>query len=397
MEKFSLFGENLQTKTFWWLMLLSSVFVFGYGAYGILSFSAAQSAMLFVTLFITALINQHQFTIPQTRITFSAKKLIVFWGIVWLGVPGGILLAIAVSAAQYKTALKDKKQWLLGASVEIISTFAAGNVFYFVLKTLAGFEEVAVAGNSTPIGWLTIAALSIALAHYLFSGTLSSIFQKLENDSAISDYWKGNFVPSLVKYSLGIVAAFILHFAFLQFGLYFGLVILPMTVFGHFAYRLHVTRFEQKTREITEASRIHLATVEALATAIDARDQVGVGHVRRTQIYAVGIGELLGLSTTELQALNTGALLHDIGKLAVPDHILNKPGRLTPAELEKTKIHAVVGASILEKVEFSYPVVPTVKHHHEMWDGNGYPDGLKGENIPLTARILTIADAYDTL
>jgi diguanylate cyclase (GGDEF)-like protein/putative nucleotidyltransferase with HDIG domain len=95
--------------------------------------------------------------------------------------------------------------------------------------------------------------------------------------------------------------------------------------------------------------------------------------------------------------LRTGALLHDIGKLAVPDHILNKPEKLTPAELEKTKIHSVVGASILEKIDFDCPVVPTVKYHHEWWDGSGYPEGLRGEDIPLTARILSVADAYDTL
>jgi diguanylate cyclase (GGDEF)-like protein/putative nucleotidyltransferase with HDIG domain len=124
---------------------------------------------------------------------------------------------------------------------------------------------------------------------------------------------------------------------------------------------------------------------------------MGLGHVRRTQIFAVGIGELLGLSESEISALRTGALLHDIGKLAVPDHILNKPEELTHAEAEKIKIHSSVGASILEKVGFDTPVVPTVKYHHEAWDGSGYPEGLRGENIPLTARILAVADAYDTL
>ncbi len=162
-------------------------------------------------------------------------------------------------------------------------------------------------------------------------------------------------------------------------------------------YRIHIKSLEQKTKEITEFSRVHLATVEALATAIDARDQVGLGHVRRTQIYAVGIGKILGLSENEINALRTGALLHDIGKLAIPDHILSKPGSLTAAELEKTKIHPVVGASILDKVGFDYPVIPTVKYHHECWDGRGYPEGLQGESIPLTARILGVADAYDTL
>ncbi len=182
---------------------------------------------------------------------------------------------------------------------------------------------------------------------------------------------------------------------------YFGagvtLLLLPFIVVGFFAYRMHLRRLAEKTREISEASRVHLATVEALATAIDARDQVGVGHVRRTQIYAVGLGRILGLSENEIDALRTGALLHDIGKLAIPDHILNKPGSLTPAELEKTKIHPEVGALILEKVGFNSPVIPTIKYHHEYWNGRGYPEGLSKEQIPLTARILAVADAFDTI
>jgi len=164
---------------------------------------------------------------------------------------------------------------------------------------------------------------------------------------------------------------------------------------GAFYYALRKA-FEQRTHQVREAGRLHLATVEALATAIDARDQIGFGHVRRTQIYAVGLGEILGLGECDINSLHTGALLHDIGKLAVPDHILNKPGSLTASEMEKVKIHASVGASILEKVGFPYPVVPTVRYHHEFWDGSGYPEGLKGRNIPLTARILAIADAYDS-
>jgi len=170
-----------------------------------------------------------------------------------------------------------------------------------------------------------------------------------------------------------------------------------LIVFTNILYRVHVNSIEQKTKQLTEFNRVHLATVEALATAIDARDQVGLGHVRRTQIYAVGIGKILDLPENEIDALRTGALLHDIGKLAVPDHILNKPGGLTAAELEKTKIYPMVSAAILEKVGFDYPVIPTIKYHHECWDGRGYPEKLKGENIPLTSRILAVADAYDTL
>ncbi len=185
--------------------------------------------------------------------------------------------------------------------------------------------------------------------------------------------------------------------AFYQFGPQFGFVLVPAVLFAVAAYRIHLKRLAEKTLEISEASRVHLATVEALATAIDARDQTASGHVRRTQIYAVGIGRLLGLPENEIEALRTAALLHDIGKLAIPDHILNKPERLTPAEIEKTKVHVRVAASILDKVGFTNPVVPTVKYHRERWDGSGYPDGLAGDDIPLTARVLAVADSYDTL
>lgn len=194
-----------------------------------------------------------------------------------------------------------------------------------------------------------------------------------------------------------IAALLVAAVGFLYFGAAIALLFVPMVVFGFVSYRIHLHRLDIKTAQIMEASRVHLATVEALATAIDARDQIGSGHVRRTQIYSVGLGELFKVSDEDLNALRTGALLHDIGKLAIPDHILSKTGTLTPAELEKTKIHSTVGAAILENIDFKYPVVDTIKYHHEFWDGTGYPEKLAGEDIPLTARILTIADAYDTL
>jgi len=158
-------------------------------------------------------------------------------------------------------------------------------------------------------------------------------------------------------------------------------------------------RYTEKTKslEAEEHSRLHLATAEALATAIDAKDQTTHCHVRRVQIYAAGMGDVYGLQKTEIAALKAGALLHDVGKLAVSPHILNKPGRLTPAEFDKMKIHTIVGAQILSRVDFPYPVVPIVRHHHEQWDGMGYPDGLKGEQIPITARIISVVDCFDSV
>jgi len=176
------------------------------------------------------------------------------------------------------------------------------------------------------------------------------------------------------------------------------LLLAPIAIFATFLiYRSAKMRLQAKTDEVAALSRLHLSTAEALATAIDAKDQTTHCHVRRVQIYAAGMGEVFGLSPNEIAALKAGALLHDVGKLAVPPHILNKPGPLTPAEFEKMKIHTVVGAQILARVNFPYPVIPIVRHHHEQWDGRGYPDKLRGEQIPITARIISVVDCFDSV
>ncbi|HEX5889706.1 MAG TPA: diguanylate cyclase [Pyrinomonadaceae bacterium] len=176
------------------------------------------------------------------------------------------------------------------------------------------------------------------------------------------------------------------------------LILVPITILAtYLIYHSARTRLQAKADEVAALGRLHLATAEALATAIDAKDQTTHCHVRRVQIYAAGMGEVFGLSVDEIEALKAGALLHDVGKLAVPPHILNKPGPLTPAEFEKMKIHTVVGAQILARVNFPYPVIPIVRHHHEQWDGRGYPDKLRGEQIPITARIISVVDCFDSV
>src|SRR3954452_7642839 len=176
------------------------------------------------------------------------------------------------------------------------------------------------------------------------------------------------------------------------------LLLTPVSILAtYLIYRSARSRLQSKTNEIAALSELHLATAEALATAIDAKDQTTHCHVRRVQIYAAGMGEVFGLSCDEIAALKAGALLHDIGKLAVPDHILNKPGRLTTAEFERMTIHTTVGAEILSRVDFPYPVVPIVRHHHEQWNGQGYPDGMQGEHIPITARIISVVDCFDSV
>ena len=176
-----------------------------------------------------------------------------------------------------------------------------------------------------------------------------------------------------------------------------SLLILPVLFFVYRSYRLYLDRLEHEKRHVEEIASLHVRTIEALALAIEAKDQTTHDHLRRVRIYAMEIGKELGLSEDELEALRAAALLHDIGKLAVPEHIISKPGKLTPEEFEKMKIHPVVGAEILERVQFPYPVVPIVRSHHEKWNGTGYPHGLKGEEIPIGARILSAVDCLDAL
>jgi diguanylate cyclase (GGDEF)-like protein/putative nucleotidyltransferase with HDIG domain len=176
-----------------------------------------------------------------------------------------------------------------------------------------------------------------------------------------------------------------------------SLLFVPAVYLIYRSYRLYLGKLDDEKRHVEEMANLHLRTIEALALAIEAKDQTTHDHLQRVRIYAIEVAKELGMKGMDLEALHAAALLHDIGKLAVPEHIISKPGRLTPEEFEKMKIHTVVGAEILERVRFPYPVVPIVRAHHEKWDGSGYPFGLKGLEIPIGARILSAVDYLDAL
>ena len=163
------------------------------------------------------------------------------------------------------------------------------------------------------------------------------------------------------------------------------------------SYKVYLGRIDDEQRHVREMADLHLATIEALALAIDAKDQTSQSHIRRVQLYAAALARALGMRENDIQGVKTAALLHDIGKLAVPEHILSKPGPLTPEEFQKIRAHPKVGADIISAVPFPYPVSPLILSHHERWDGKGYPSGLKGEEIPLGARILSVVDYFDAL
>jgi putative nucleotidyltransferase with HDIG domain len=173
---------------------------------------------------------------------------------------------------------------------------------------------------------------------------------------------------------------------------------LPIPLLLYQTLRGALGRVEDELRHLLDMKRMYHATVEAFATAVDAKDQVTAGHTRRVQAYCAALAREFGITDEgTLRALEAAALLHDVGKIGIPEHILNKPGKLTPEEYEVMKGHVGIGAEILSGIEFPFPVVPIVRAHHENWDGTGYPAGLRGEEIPLAARILTVVDCFDAL
>ena len=172
---------------------------------------------------------------------------------------------------------------------------------------------------------------------------------------------------------------------------------IPILGIAFLTYLIYRGQQEAEIDRVEDVMRIHLETIEALTLAIDAKDPHSQGHVRRVQAYALELARRMQVPHHEFEAIRTAALLHDIGKLAIPDYLLNKPGKLSDMEYQKVKVHPKVSAEILANVEFHYPVLPIIRHHHERWDGSGYPDGLKGEVIPHGARILAVADAFEAL
>jgi diguanylate cyclase (GGDEF)-like protein/putative nucleotidyltransferase with HDIG domain len=226
----------------------------------------------------------------------------------------------------------------------------------------------------------------------------------LTENKRLAQTWRDTYFWSFPFYVVGASIAWLLCLVSQNFNWLGSLLLMPILYFVYRSYRVYLDKLEDEKRHAQDEKRhaeevagLHLRTIEALALAIEAKDQATHEHLRRVRTYVEEIGKDMHLSALEMDGLRAAALLHDIGKLAVPEHILSKPGKMTAEEFEKMKIHPIVGAEILECVGFPCPVAPIVEAHHEKWDGSGYPFGLKGEEIPIGARILAVADSLDAL
>ena len=242
-----------------------------------------------------------------------------------------------------------------------------------------------------------VPAAVLAATFFFVNSTLTSVAIAWSLNKSILKFWANTCMPLAIDYSISSLCAtalVVLHYA----NQYYILVAAPAILVVWAWNKYQQARHMQTQTHLRQQEQLYLRTVESLALAVDAKDQTTYGHIRRVKAYAMGLAKFCGIKDlNELKAIETGSLLHDIGKIAIEDYILNKPGRLSKKEFEKVKMHAAAGDEILQQVCFPFPVAKYVRYHHERWDGLGYPDGLKGEAIPLGARILAIADAFDAI
>lgn len=244
---------------------------------------------------------------------------------------------------------------------------------------------------------LSFIVVSAAL-FFLVQSAFVATAVALERSEPPLTVWREHFVGLWTPPFAGAYVGALLAFFTRDLSGSLAVLLLPLPLLLYFAFRSWLGRVDAEMQHLADMGRAYHAMIRAFATAIDAKDQVTHGHIQRVQIYALMLARALGVTDEkELKALEAAALLHDLGKIGIPDQILNKPGRLTPAEYDEMKQHVVIGTDILANIEFPYPVVPIVRHHHENWDGQGYPDGLRGAAIPIGARILAVVDCFDAL
>jgi putative nucleotidyltransferase with HDIG domain len=331
--------------------------------------------------------------VPGQNAWFSISDTFYITSALLFG-PAPATVTIAVDSMLMSHSFKtfSLRRFLFNSGAPAVAFWAGAEVYY----ELSGAQPLF--GVSGPFDGLVFPVGCFALIYFVLNSWLTAIAISLEKRTSTVSVWRSRFAVLAFSYFASGSAAYLL----ILLGEYLSVValiaVVPLIAVINLALRSWTGRIEDAEQHLAALDKLYLSTIGALSTAIEAKDGVTSGHIHRVQHYAMGLARAVGdLDEQTLKAIEAAALLHDTGKLAVPERILNKPGKLTPAEFETMKLHVDAGADILSSIDFPYPVVPIVRAHHENWDGTGYPNGLKGVEIPIGARILSVVDCYDAL
>ena len=332
--------------------------------------------------------------IPAMPISFSISDTFNIAASLLFGPSAGAITAgldgLVLSARMLSTR-RSIDRILFNTAAPMVALWIASQVFF----ALGGNRPLG--GPLSALRLLALLTLFGALDFSLNSGIVAAAVS-FERRQPILSIWKEHLSGVWITYFGGTFGAMLLM-QLARFGTIDTLIlIIPLPVILYVTFRHAIGRTQDQISHLGTMNKVYIAAIEALAHAVDAKDQVTHDHTRRVQDQTVRLARALDVEDeSEIQAINAAALLHDVGKLAIPEHILNKPGRLTPAEFEIMKRHAPIGADILAVIGLPYAVAPIVRHHHESWDGSGYPDGLTGETIPIGSRIIAVVDCFDAL
>ena len=317
--------------------------------------------------------------------SLSLITTVVLVAVMILGTPEGIL--VGVCGVFIQSLFPSRKfilhQLIFNVGMIVLTIAMAGTTYYAIVRDLH------VVGIDRLIG-----VLIASVVYYLGSSVCVSMIVGLSGNKSIFRLWHDNFLYTAPSFIVaGLLAFLVSEFAGSQRATVL-LVVTPVLYLCYYSYRV-IESLEKEKDHAAEMAELFNSTLSTLALAIDAKDKNTHGHIQRVQKYARAIAEAMRLSEEQLRAIAAAALLHDIGKLAVPEYILSKEGPLTPDEMRKMRLHPQLGADIISNIKFPYPVADSILAHHERFDGSGYPKGLAGKDIPLGARVLAVADVFD--
>lgn len=381
---------NLKAKAY-----LGAVFVCGAAAVytGISSWHSANAGYFLAMLMLGASTSLFRVSIFGIEGSMSMNFMFVIASTARLSLAE--TLCVGATATLVQTYWRRKKKNSPLISVFNVALIAAVSGACFAVYHSAPLQS---------LPWELPRLLIVSITYFILNTSGVAGIITLTTNQTFWSIWRTSYAWSFVYYLLGACAVGVLGVVEHTFGSEAIFLISPIAYMGYQSYKLRIGALEKawqyaegRRAHAQQVAELHMRTTRALALAIEAKDTTTGQHLHRVQTYAMAIGRELGLSEDLLQALNAAAILHDIGKIAVPEYIISKPGRLSKEEFDRMKIHPVVGAEIIEGVSFPYPVAPIVKAHHEKWDGTGYPFGLKGEEIPIGARIISAVDCLDAL